>query len=80
MAEELKKFKKDDYLDEQVLRDAFMAAHTHSCEECPEINFDIGIRYLKKGENSQNIQFSTFISFLIPQNCNTIKSYLKVQE
>ena len=36
-------------LDEQFLRDKFMGFWEHSCEECPQINFELALRYLKNG-------------------------------
>lgn len=76
----LRFYKSEDNVNEELLREQYVNLSQHSCGQCPEISFQLAMRYIKRGDLKQSVTFERFVSIIELKNCNTITEYLSAQE
>ena len=77
---EIGKYQSGSFVDLCKLRDDFLGVMEHSCEECPEITFQLAVRYLTKDNSDEVVHVDTFSSLFSNRVCTTISNFLSSKQ
>ena len=76
---QLKMYQNGEVLDQELLKEKFIGFWGHDSEECPQINFQLALRYIKNGREDQLLNFDYFSGVLTGRNCNMIQQFLDLK-